>query len=151
MDGIHITDSAAGTEQVAAQLCQTLWQACVRRAFIALEGEMGVGKTVFTRGFAAALGAGGVHSPTYTIVNEYRGGHLPVFHFDLYRLADEDELYAIGFEDYLRQDGYCICEWPCRAGEEIPVRHVTVTITRVAGEETRRRIEIGGMHDSFGL
>lgn len=89
--------------------------------FIALDGDMGAGKTAFVRGIASVLSPGSrVKSPTYTIVNEYRKGVLPLFHFDLYRVSDaEDELYGIGFDDYLA-DGVCVAEWSSVLGDGVP-------------------------------
>lgn len=130
------------TEQIAAHLAEELLAAERKQVFIALVGEMGVGKTAFARGFAAALGADGVHSPTYTVVNEYKNGKIPIFHFDLYRLADEDELYAIGFDDYLARDGYILCEWSENAADLLPDERMTVTILRANEGENARQIEI---------
>ena len=79
---------------------------------IAFEGDLGAGKTAFTRGLARGLGASDrVTSPTYTIVNEYLGGRLPLFHFDMYRLHSSDDLFDIGWEDYLERGGVCAVEW----------------------------------------
>lgn len=84
---------------------------------IAYTGDLGAGKTALTRGIAAGLGIEEpVLSPTYTIVNEYRSGRLPLFHFDLYRIGSEDELFEIGWEDYLAQGGVCAVEWSESAG-----------------------------------
>ena len=136
------TESPAETEKIGAYLARALLTHGVRSAFIAMRGEMGVGKTAFTRGFAAALGTSGVRSPTYTVVNEYRGGAIPLFHFDLYRLADEDELYAIGFDDYLASEGFCLCEWSERIPSAIPPSAVTVTLMRASHSDTARSVEI---------
>ncbi|HBJ19304.1 MAG TPA: tRNA (adenosine(37)-N6)-threonylcarbamoyltransferase complex ATPase subunit type 1 TsaE, partial [Clostridiales bacterium] len=89
-----------------------------------------VGKTAFARGFCRALGIFSVKSPTYTVVNEYAGGKLPVFHFDMYRLADEDDLLSVGYEEYLARDGYLLAEWSERAGDMLPPDRITVTICR---------------------
>ena len=81
-------------------------------AVVAMYGELGSGKTAFTRGLARGLGyTGRVTSPTFTIVNEYEGGRLPLFHFDMYRLASADELWDIGWEDYLARGAVCAVEW----------------------------------------
>ena len=138
------TRSTEETERLGKELAEELLACKKRRAFLSLEGEMGVGKTAFARGFAQALGISGVHSPTYTVVNEHRGNPIPLFHFDLYRLADEDELYAIGFDDYLARDGYSLCEWSERAGELLPDDRITVRILRVAEDENARDICIMG-------
>ncbi len=108
----HITDCAEQTEALGADLAGQLQPGTV----LAYTGDLGAGKTAFTRGLARGLGiTERVTSPTYTIVNEYEGGRLPLFHFDLYRLADEDELYDIGWEDYLARSGICAVEWSERA------------------------------------
>ena len=81
-------------------------------AVVALNGDLGAGKTHFTKGVVAGLGcSAAVTSPTFSLVHEYRGGRLPVFHFDFYRLESEEELLAIGWDDYLESDGICIIEW----------------------------------------
>lgn len=142
MNQEYKTFSAEKTEEVGEALAHTLIDGGVRRAFLSLEGEMGVGKTAFARGFARALGCAGVHSPTYTVVNEYRGDPLPVFHFDLYRIEDEDELYAIGFDDYLARDGYILCEWSENGGALLPAERIFVTISRTDEGESIRHIVI---------
>ena len=140
-----ITRSTAETEALGARLARALKDAGVSRAFVAFYGEMGVGKTAFVRGFAMAMGARATRSPTYTVVNEYRTEGLPIFHFDLYRLCDADELYAIGFEDYLARDGYCLCEWSENGEGELPDDRITVSISRMAEDEESRRILIEGV------
>lgn len=96
---------------------------------VALFGGLGAGKTAFVRGFARGAGySGRVTSPTFAIVNEYRGGRLAVFHFDLYRLASSDELYDIGWEDYLAENGVCVTEWSENIQDAIPAEAVRVTI-----------------------
>ncbi|GHU95623.1 tRNA threonylcarbamoyladenosine biosynthesis protein TsaE [Clostridia bacterium] len=120
------TYSVAETERVAAALAGRLPDGC--RA-VALRGDLGAGKTAFTRGFAAGLGyTGVVASPTYAIVSEY-GGKL--FHFDWYRLSGADELYDMGWDEYLDR-GLCVVEWSERAPEALPPETLTVTITAVS-------------------
>ncbi len=87
-----------------------------------LEGDLGVGKTVFTQGFAAGLGIRGpVNSPTFTLVQEYRDGRLPLFHFDVYRISDPDEMLDVGLDEYLDSgEGVCLIEWPGRIEELLP-------------------------------
>lgn len=99
----------ADTESIAAEFASQLKAGDV----VFLTGDLGAGKTAFVRGLAAGLGLSNtVQSPTFTIVNEYRGGELPLFHFDLYRLEDEDALYDIGFEEYMVSQGIFVMEWP---------------------------------------
>ena len=137
----------AMTEEIGAALARQLLAGGKRRAFISLCGEMGVGKTAFARGFAGVLGCRGVKSPTYTVVNEYKGDPLPVFHFDLYRLADEEELFGIGFDDYLVREGYCLCEWSENGGDMLPDERITVTISRGTAGENERTITVEGAYD----
>lgn len=86
-----------------------------------LSGDLGTGKTVFTQGFAAGLGVKDpVNSPTFTIVQEYDGGRLPFYHFDVYRIMDPDEMYEIGYEDYFFGQGVCLIEWGEIIEELIP-------------------------------
>ena len=103
-----ITNSPEETEKVGQALASVLTPG----AIVAYEGDLGAGKTAFTRGLARGLGADEpVTSPTYTIVNEYLSGRLPLFHFDMYRLASSDDLWDIGWEDYLERGGICAVEW----------------------------------------
>lgn len=138
---LFITKSAEETEEIGRKLAERLEKDGVTRAFIAMRGEMGVGKTAFTRGFASHLGISGVKSPTYTIVNEHRG-RANLYHFDMYRISDGDDLYSIGYDDYVEADGFCIAEWSENIENEIPDGAIFVTISRVDGREGERRIEI---------
>ena len=96
-----------------------------------LNGDLGTGKTVFTQGVAAGLGVTGtVNSPTFTIVQEYRSGRLPFFHFDVYRIEDIDEMEEIGYDDFFFSDGVCLIEWAEQIRELIPENHVDVTIEK---------------------
>ena len=133
-----ISYSAKDTEVIGANIALSLCNANRRRAFVALFGEMGVGKTAFARGFCAALGIKNIHSPTYSIVNEYRTGKVPVYHFDMYRIESEDDLLSIGFEDYLGKDGFSLCEWSENITEFIPEDAIRVTILRTDGEDGRK-------------
>ena len=137
----YTTRSAEETEAVGKALAQRLESEGRKRAFIAMRGEMGVGKTAFTRGFASHFGISGVKSPTYTIVNEHRG-RANLYHFDMYRICDGDDLYSIGYDDYVEADGYCIAEWSENIESEIPEGAIFVTISRVAECAEERRIEI---------
>jgi tRNA threonylcarbamoyladenosine biosynthesis protein TsaE len=137
---VFYTDSPEETEEIGKRLASALDGCNIPRAFVAMRGEMGVGKTAFTRGFAIALGVSGVKSPTYTIVNEYRGKRR-IFHFDTYRISDGDDLYSTGFDDYVETDGYTIVEWSENIEDYIPEDAIFVTISREGGE-CGRRIEI---------
>ena len=142
-----ITNSPEETEAIGRRLSEFFLEKGKRKLFVALYGDMGVGKTAFTRGFASTLSLGGVRSPTYTIVNEYRSGKLPVFHFDMYRIEDEDDLASIGFYDYLEKDGYCICEWSENIVSEIPSDAISVTIKKTKNADEEREIIIEGGSD----
>ncbi len=102
------TKSPAETESIGEH-----WgKLAVAGDVFAFEGDLGAGKTAFTRGFARGLGiSSAITSPTFTIVNEYEEGRLPLFHFDLYRLGGEEELFELGFEDYFYRGGVCVVEW----------------------------------------
>ena len=118
---------------------------------VAFEGGLGAGKTAFTRGLARGLDIPmRVTSPTYTIVNEYTGGRLPLFHFDMYRLCSEDELFDIGWEDYLRRGGVCAVEWSenVRGAMEDAI---TVHIDRLSDEVRKIIIEGGAAHADLSL
>ena len=96
-----------------------------------LSGDLGTGKTVFTQGFAKGLGIDEVvNSPTFTIIQEYEGGRLPLYHFDVYRIADIDEMDEIGYEDYFYGDGVCLIEWAELIGELLPEDKVTIKIKK---------------------
>ena len=141
MTAEYITKSVAETEEIAEELAKKLDTGGILRAFIALRGEMGVGKTAFVRGFARHFGITGVKSPTYTVVNEYCGSRC-IYHFDMYRLEDEDDLWSIGFEDYVKRDGYVISEWTEKIESVVPGDALSVTIARVPECEEHRRITI---------
>lgn len=142
-----ITTSPAETEAVGAALAEH----AVPGMVIAYRGDLGAGKTAFTRGLARGLGyPDPVTSPTYTIVNEYLGGRLPLFHFDMYRLASADDLWDIGWDDYLERGGVCAVEWSENV-EEAMEGAVLVTIEKL-GEDTRRiTIEGGNVLADFSL
>ena len=141
---IFISHSAAETEAVGSDLARMLEESGRDRAFIAFRGEMGVGKTAFTRGFASHFGITGVKSPTYTIVNEY-AGRVRIFHFDMYRIEDSSDLASISYDDYVRARGYCIAEWSENVEEDLPEDTVTVTISRLPSGDDDRQIEILGV------
>ena len=134
-----ITHSPEETEAVGAALGRQLKPGTV----IAYQGDLGAGKTAFTRGVACGLGAKeSVTSPTYTIVNEYLSGKYPLFHFDMYRLASSDDLFDIGWEDYLDRGGVCAVEWSENVADAME-DPISITIEKL-GEDTRRiRLEGG--------
>ena len=133
------------TEEIGKFLADTLTKLGIKRAYIAMRGEMGVGKTVFTRGFVSHFGRANVKSPTYTIVNEYSPAGTKIYHFDLYRISDGDDLESIGYHEYVESEAYSIVEWSERVPEYIPDDAITVTISRVAEDESARDIEIKGV------
>lgn len=134
------THSESETEAVGEALAATLSPGTV----IAFTGDLGAGKTAFTRGLARGLGIGErVTSPTFTIVNEYEGGRLPLFHFDMYRLESSEELFDIGWEDYLRRGGVCAVEWSEKVADAL-VGALRVDIRRGEGERDRVITVAGG-------
>ncbi len=129
-----ITHSFEETEHFGERLAESL---VGKRFFIALYGDVGAGKTVFVRGITRVLSPGSrVKSPTYTIVNEYRRGEIPIFHFDLYRVEDSDDLEGFGFDEYV-SNGSCITEWSENITEHIPDDAIIVRIEKL-GESDRR-------------
>ena len=129
-----ITHSPAETEALGARLADALDAGQV----VAFTGDLGAGKTAFVSGMARALGVEErVTSPTFTIVNEYEGGRLPLFHFDMYRLGGADELFHIGWEDYLSRGGVCAVEWSENVAEAIEDGAVRVSIVRGDGDNDR--------------
>ena len=136
---IFTTNSPAETEAVGEKLGAVLQPGAV----LAYRGDLGAGKTAFTRGLARGLGAAEqVTSPTYTIVNEYLSGRLPLFHFDMYRLRSSDDLFDIGWEDYLERGGVCAVEWSENV-EDALENAILVTIEKT-GEDSRRITVEGG-------
>ena len=133
------TTSPAETEAVGAALAKIL----VPGSVLAYRGDLGAGKTAFTRGLARGLGCTDmVTSPTYTIVNEYLSGRMPLFHFDMYRLASSDDLWDIGWDDYLDRGGVCAVEWSENVDDAME-NAIFVTIEKT-GEDTRRITVEGG-------
>ena len=120
-------------------LGRTLAQALQGGAVVAFTGDLGAGKTAFVSGMAEGLGIEErVTSPTFTIVNEYEGGRLPLFHFDMYRLGSADELFHIGWEDYLARGGVCAVEWSENIADALEEDAIRVDIRR--GEHDDQRI-----------
>jgi tRNA threonylcarbamoyladenosine biosynthesis protein TsaE len=136
-----ITHSPEETERLAQALAALLQSGDI----IAYRGDLGAGKTAFTRGLAKGLGCREqVTSPTYTIVNEYLSGRLPLFHFDMYRLASSDDLWSIGWEDYLDRGGVCAVEWSENVDDAME-NALWVTLESLGGDD--RRITLEGEKD----
>ena len=143
----YISHSPLETETIGAALGKILKPGTV----IAYRGDLGAGKTAFTRGLAKGLGADDmVTSPTYTIVNEYLGGRIPLFHFDMYRLTSSDDLWDIGWEDYLDRGGVCAVEWSENVADAMEDA-ITITIEKLGEESRRITIEGGDSLADFSL
>lgn len=124
---VYETNSPDETYEIGKQMAQKAEAGMV----FCLDGDLGVGKTVFTQGFAAGLGIEEpVNSPTFTIVQVYEQGRLPFYHFDVYRINDIDEMYEIGCEEYFYGEGVCFIEWAQLIQEMIPENAVTITIEK---------------------
>ena len=142
-----LTNAPQETEALGEALAKTLMPGTV----IASRGDLGAGKTAFTRGLARGLGyAEPVTSPTYTIVNEYLGGRLPLFHFDMYRLRSSEDLWDIGWEDYLERGGVCAVEWSENVADAME-EHILVTIEKLGEDARRITIEGGEALADFSL
>ena len=142
-----ITHSPEETEKVGAALAEKLNPGTV----IAYRGDLGAGKTAFTRGLARGLGyREPVTSSTYTIVNEYLGGRLPLFHFDMYRLKSSDDLWDIGWEDYLDRNGICAVEWSENVADAME-EPIVITIEKLGEESRRITLEGGDCHADLSI
>ena len=142
-----LTNAPEETEKIGAALAKLLFPGTV----IAYRGDLGAGKTAFTRGLARGLGyKEPVTSPTYTIVNEYLGGRLPLFHFDMYRLNSSDDLWDIGWEDYLERGGICAVEWSENVADALEDA-ITVCIEKTGENSRRITLEGGDMLAAFSL
>ena len=131
----YITNGPLETEELGRQLGQVLTPGAV----IAYTGDLGAGKTAFTRGLANGLAIPErITSPTFTIVNEYEGGRLPLFHFDMYRLGSSDELFDIGWEDYLVRGGVCAVEWSENVDDVLDADTIRIDIRRGDSDDERR-------------
>ncbi len=136
MEQIYITSSAEETEKLGAEFAKTL----KGDEFIAMYGNLGAGKTAFVRGMASYICPNSaVSSPSYTLINEYTTGKFPLYHFDVYRITDDDDLYSTGFYDY-PGTGVCVCEWSENIPDAIPDGAYSVSIEYV--DEDKRRITI---------
>jgi len=127
-----VSHSVAETQQLGARLSTQLQPGDV----LLMLGDMGVGKSEFTRGLARGLGVKGyVTSPTFTILQVHEDGRMPLYHFDWYRLSDVEELYELSMDEYLYGDGISVIEWPSRAEEAIPETHLQVELIPTGDEE----------------
>ena len=140
LDTIY-TQSVSETEQCGATLARRFSDETSLPRFVALYGDLGVGKTAFVRGFASVIApCAVVRSPTFALVNEYSSKPLSLFHFDMYRIDSEDDLYSIGYDDYLARRGICLVEWSEKIPYAIPDELVRVTIEKLPaqGADARR-------------
>ncbi len=125
------TSSAAETEALGASLAEALRTDPSLPPFVALYGDLGVGKTALIRGIASVLAPSArVKSPTFALVHEYKGTPLSLFHFDMYRITGEDDLYSIGFYDYLDRNGICLVEWSEHIPYALPHRYLRIEIVK---------------------
>ena len=133
-------ESASDTEALGASLATLMLSDTALPRFVTLDGDLGAGKTAFTRGFCSVACPGAaVRSPTYALVNEYRG-KTDVFHFDVYRINDEDDLYSTGFFDYPDREGIILCEWAVNIPYDLPEKYISVTIEKLG--DNKRRITV---------
>ena len=127
----QVTVSVEQTEALGGLLAERMLADPSLPSFIALYGDLGVGKTAFVRGFTARISpASQVRSPTFALVNEYRAKPRSVFHFDMYRITDEDDLFSIGYYDYLNRPGICLVEWSENVPYAIPEQYLRVLIEK---------------------
>ena len=128
----YVSKSPQNTEQIAAEIATTLSGGEV----IAFRGDLGAGKTCFTRGLALGLGFNGeVNSPTFALINEYNGGRLPIYHFDMYRICEWEELYSSGFFDYLEAGGVIVAEWSENIENALPQNTIYIEIEKLSENE----------------
>ncbi|MBR6158593.1 MAG: tRNA (adenosine(37)-N6)-threonylcarbamoyltransferase complex ATPase subunit type 1 TsaE [Lachnospiraceae bacterium] len=140
MDRVIETNGAEETYALGKELGE---QAAAGAVFT-LNGDLGVGKTVFAQGFAEGLGiTEAVNSPTFTILQVYEEGRLPLYHFDVYRIEDPEEMYEVGFDDYLYGQGVCLIEWAEQVAELLPQKRTDITIEKdLAKDFSYRKISI---------
>ena len=141
---LHIT-----SEKETEKLGEAIGRAAVPGMVIALIGDLGTGKTTLTKSIARGLGVTEtVTSPTFNIIREYRSGRIPLFHFDVYRIADPEEMYELGYEEYFYGDGVCVVEWADLIEDLLPKDAVIIRMSRGASEEEREYIIEGGNEDT---
>ena len=135
------TDRVSDTEAIGRELGAAILGGSALPRFVAMYGDLGVGKTAFTRGFVSAFTEkASVKSPTFALVNEYGKGNNAVFHFDMYRIDSEDDLWSIGFYDYLDRRGVCIAEWCEKIPYALPESYVRVTISKTSADTPDERL-----------
>ena len=136
---VYITNSPEETEELGLKLAKSLKGGEV----VAFRGGLGMGKTCFTRGLARGLGfKGDVTSPTFALINEYIGGRLSLYHFDMYRISGWEDLYSTGFFDYIEQGGVIAAEWSENIENALPESTVTVTFVRL--DDNKREVTVNG-------
>lgn len=137
----------SNSEKETWEIGNRIAQQCEAGTIVLLHGDLGVGKTVFTKGFAAGLGVEEpVNSPTFTIIQIYESGRIPLYHFDVYRIADVEEMDEIGYENYFFGDGVCLIEWAELIRDILPEQCVEVTITKELDKGFDfRRIQVTGL------
>ncbi len=142
------TTAPSETETLGRELAEIMKKDGTLPRFVAMYGDLGVGKTAFTRGFVWAFSESArVKSPTFSLVNEYGKGKDAVFHFDMYRIDSEDDLWSIGFYDYLERQGIAIAEWCEKIPFAVPEEHIRVIIEKTsesAPDERMINIELVG-------
>ena len=137
---IEYTSDTEQTEALGKALATRMLSDTTLPSFVALYGDLGVGKTAFVRGFASEIAPGTtVRSPTFALVNEYRAKPRPLFHFDMYRIDSEDDLLSIGFYDYLDRNGICLVEWSEKIPYALPDAYLRVNIEKCTPEKPNQR------------
>lgn len=146
----RITSSAQETEALGAELAERMLNDTSLPSFIALYGDLGVGKTAFVRGFTSRISPEAlVRSPTFALVNEYRAKPRSVFHFDMYRITDEDDLFSIGYYDYLNRPGICLVEWSENIPYAIPELYLRVVIEKSDPSKPDQRTIVAELTDEL--
>jgi len=145
------TSDATQTEELGKQLAEQMQSDPTIPPFIALYGDLGVGKTAFVRGFASVIAPSAiVRSPTFALVHEYRAKPRALFHFDMYRIDSEDDLDSIGFYDYLDRGGICLVEWSEKIPFALPEAYLRITIEKhEASQPNSRKITLETVEESI--